>query len=381
MTDKLRKEIIDARTILGLCFVQMLYYQEAKQAIDPIIELAHQMNYEEKLSAILTITGNYEILVKEDYSNGCKHFEDAVKISSRVNDTNSLLIANWRLALTYCLNCEFEKASRPFKQALDICTAAKNLWGIARVRSYEAFFLHFYPGNMNEAYLTAEDAIRNAEESGDTYSKAFAYPVLGISYYGKGWFKDAIKAFLKGVALCEKLNLSMWNAIARWILAEVYFEVGEYQQSKHHYQVTVQLLEQGNAHASWISINKTGAEMAALRTGKKDIDMELLNRYMAVGKYKYANAWKAIYIAKILLNSDKHYSREADNWIRKAIQTAEQNRMMWHLAKSRALYAEFFKRKGDTLKAKKQLFKAIEIFKECGADGWVEKYEKEFAKF
>ena len=79
------------------------------------------------------------------------------------------------------------------------------------------------------------------------------------------------------------------------------------------------------------------------------------------------------------MNSDKHYSREADNWIRKAIQTAEQNHMIWHLARSRALYAEFFKRKGDTLKAKKQLFKAIEIFKECGADGWVEKYEKELA--
>ncbi len=376
VTDKLQREIIDARTILGLMFVQMLYYEESKEAIDPIVELAHQMNYEEKLPAILTIKGNYEILVIEDYLNGCKHFKDAVKISSRVNDTNSLLIANWRLALTYSLNCEFEKASRNFKQAFDICTAAKNLWGIARVRSYESFFLHFYPGNMNEAHLVAKDAIRNAEESGDTYSKAFAYPVLGISYYGKGWLKEAIKAFLKGVALCEKLNLSMWSAVARWIFAEVYFEVGEYQQSKHHYQVAVQLLEQSNAHASLTAINKIGVEMAVLRTDNKDIDMEVLNRYVAEGTYKYVKPWKAIYIAEILLNSNKHHSREADNWIRKAIQTAEQNHMMWHLAKSRVLYAEFFKRKGDTSKAKKQLFKAIEIFKECGADGWVEKYEK-----
>jgi hypothetical protein len=29
--------------------------------------------------------------------------------------------------------------------------------------------------------------------------------------------------------------------------------------------------------------------------------------------------------------------------------------------------------------AKKNLKKAIEILKECGSDGWVEKYEKELA--
>jgi hypothetical protein len=38
-----------------------------------------------------------------------------------------------------------------------------------------------------------------------------------------------------------------------------------------------------------------------------------------------------------------------------------------------------FKRKGDTLKARENLGKAIEIFKECDADGWVERYEKELA--
>jgi hypothetical protein len=50
---------------------------------------------------------------------------------------------------------------------------------------------------------------------------------------------------------------------------------------------------------------------------------------------------------------------------------------MWNLALDYAVYAELFKRKGDQSKAKENLNKAIEIFKECGADGWVERYEKE----
>ncbi len=54
--------------------------------------------------------------------------------------------------------------------------------------------------------------------------------------------------------------------------------------------------------------------------------------------------------------------------------------MVWHLAQDYALYAEFYTRKKDTLKAKENLSKAIEIFSECGADGWVTKYEKELAE-
>ena len=49
----------------------------------------------------------------------------------------------------------------------------------------------------------------------------------------------------------------------------------------------------------------------------------------------------------------------------------------WHLARDHALYGELFKRKGDHSEAKRHLTKGINIFKDCGADGWVEKYEME----
>jgi hypothetical protein len=39
-TDDIQKQIIDARTILGLYIAQMNYPSEAKEAIDPIIDLA-----------------------------------------------------------------------------------------------------------------------------------------------------------------------------------------------------------------------------------------------------------------------------------------------------------------------------------------------------
>ena len=52
---------------------------------------------------------------------------------------------------------------------------------------------------------------------------------------------------------------------------------------------------------------------------------------------------------------------------------------MFHLGRDYAFYADFFRQKGNRLKARENLGKAIEILKECGANGWVIKYEKELA--
>jgi tetratricopeptide (TPR) repeat protein len=85
------------------------------------------------------------------------------------------------------------------------------------------------------------------------------------------------------------------------------------------------------------------------------------------------------YIGEILLNLDDPKISEAEHRIQKAIEADQRNRMKFHLGKDYALYADLFQIKGDRLKAQKNLGKAIEIFRECGADGWVEKYEKELA--
>ena len=53
--------------------------------------------------------------------------------------------------------------------------------------------------------------------------------------------------------------------------------------------------------------------------------------------------------------------------------------MMFDLGRAHALYAELLKRKGDLPGAKEKLNKAIEIYKECGADGWLKKAQEALA--
>ena len=62
---------------------------------------------------------------------------------------------------------------------------------------------------------------------------------------------------------------------------------------------------------------------------------------------------------------------EAEAWIRRAIDVDTRYAVPWNLARDHALYADWFKKKGDIQGAKEQLTKAIDLFRECGADGWV----------
>jgi len=109
---------------------------------------------------------------------------------------------------------------------------------------------------------------------------------------------------------------------------------------------------------------------------EKDVNLESLYAHFRNNKTRVVEGWIQRFIGEILLNIDDQHISEAEHWIKQAIEADQTNRMLLFLGNDYALYADFFKRKGNRSKAQENLGKAIEIFKECGADGWVEKAEK-----
>ncbi|MBU1904344.1 MAG: hypothetical protein KJ573_12230 [Proteobacteria bacterium] len=118
---------------------------------------------------------------------------------------------------------------------------------------------------------------------------------------------------------------------------------------------------------------------ARVINNERNIDLKLLRAYVSESKVKQYEGWMRRYVGEIMLNIDDQHMSEAEHWIGKAIEADERNGMMFDLGRDYALHSKLFRRKGDQSKARENLGKAIEILKECGADGWVEKYEKELA--
>jgi len=376
-TDEVDKQIIDAGTILGLYMAQMHYFFEAKEAIDPIIDLAMRHNYKKRLCQIYTILGTYHCFVEDNYPEAFKAFEEALKISGEVKDIITLVLASAWFGNALGWNCDFERALNCYQRALDINIAAKNLWGISAMMSNLAWSSYYYAGKIDLGFQATLEAARIAEESGDIYSKAIAYTLHGVSCCGKGLLEEAEKHLLMGVEFCERINYHSWNAYARFNLGEVYFELGDFHSSKEHYEKGSWVFEHNRMLPSWANLTKVGLARSKVMNKEKDVNLESLYVHSRNNKVKAAEGWIQRYIGEILLNIDDQHISEAEQWIQKAIEADQRNRMMFHLGKDYALYAEFFKRKGDRPKAQEILGKTIEIFKECGADGWVTKAEKE----
>jgi len=119
---------------------------------------------------------------------------------------------------------------------------------------------------------------------------------------------------------------------------------------------------------------------AKVMNDEKDIDLNQIFKYYEDSKLKIYQGETSRCISEILLNIDDRHMSEAEQWVRKAIEVDKRNGMMWELGRAHDFYAELLKRKGDLPGAKEKLSKAIEIYGECGADGWLKKAQEDLAE-
>ena len=375
-TSDVQKQIIDARTDLGMYLLRILNYKEAKEVIDPIIDLAVQGDYKKCMPEILTINGTYEMQIKEDAAKAFVHLEKAVNISRELKDDASLSLSTWRLGLTRALNCEFEKAVQHFESALNIMTTMHNSWGISTINSYLVIWGYGFCYRLDQAGKASDAAVRIAEESKDIYLKAMAYTSRGLYLYLKGLLDEAAEHLLKAINFCENIEYAIFNAMARMFLADLCHDIGDYQNSKNHHARTLWFLEKYGIYSSWIAFHKLGVAKAQVMMNENDVDINLLHGYVYQNKVKIFDGMMQRYLGEILFNIGGQNLSESEKMITKAIATDRRDGMIFYLAQDYMLLADLLKRKGEKHEAKENLREAINIFNEYGADGWEERTEK-----
>jgi tetratricopeptide (TPR) repeat protein len=371
------KKIIDARTVLGLYYVQLAFPVEAKAAVVPRVDLAIKRNYKRRVSQINFILGFNYHFVDEDYPRALEYYEKATKIGKELNDLLTLVLANDFKGLCLCEAGEFEKALFCYAKALEINIMTNAHWGIVAVKMNIIVFVYANLGNSELAYQTSQETLGIANESGDISSKGFANLALGVSYYLKGCLKEAEDHLLKSFDLLQKSNQLAFAAFANTYLSAICLDMGEYETLQKLSERAISIYQNiggGSSHILWMKIS---IALAKVMNDEKDINLDEIFKWYEEIINKWNKGLASNCIGKILLNVDDQHFSEAEDWIKRAVETNQKYGMRWKLARDYALYAELFKRKGDLPKAQESLTKAIEIFKECGADGWVEKYEKE----
>ena len=378
-TDAIQRTLIDARTLLAVYYMNLNYHVEAKDAVAPIVDLALDLNYQKRLPSIYIALGMHNLCVEEEFPKAFKYLNGALKISEEIGDFVSLWFGTNFLGNALSWHCEFEKGLFHLKKSLDLSIAASNPIGISFAKTCISAINYFYQGKIDLAHQVSSESVQLAQETGDIFIMGPAYSAYGSSCYCKGLFDKAEGNLLKALSFCAKTAHFTWGAWASFCLGQVYVEVDDFEKAEEYYKNAIEILERARLFPSWVDM--AGLCIKRLKALKNDLDINpaRLTKYYENNRLSAIKGWIARYIGETLLNIDARIISISEDWIKRAIEYDNRNGIRWILAGDYALYAELFKRKGDKSKAKENLSKAIEIFKECGADGWVKKYEKEMA--
>jgi class 3 adenylate cyclase/tetratricopeptide (TPR) repeat protein len=378
-TDSEQKQLIDARTVLGLYYTQMVMPVEAKAAVDPIVDLAIKQNYKKRISQIYIIIGAYNHNVEENYPKALDSFQKALKIGKELNDQLAIIFSNTFMGNCLSDNGEFEKALSCFEKALEINVMVNVPWGIVALKTYIVAWVYIRQGKVELAYQTSHEALKIANETGDIFSKGLAHFILGLSCYCKGFLDEAEKNLSKAVDFLKESNLLAYAADANNFLGNSYLHRGEYETCQKYYERAIFLYQRGRLSPSYIITNRISIVLAKVKKKDKNMNLNEIFKWYEDINNRWIKGLVPNIVGMILLNVDGHHIPEAEDWIKRGIETNKKYGLMWCLAENYALYAELARRQGDLPKAREKLNQAIDIFKECGAHGWVERYEKELA--
>jgi tetratricopeptide (TPR) repeat protein len=133
--EEIERRLIDARVTLGLYHMQVDQLQEAKAAVDPVIERVRAASPGRRLGQIYTILGNHSYWVSEDFENTFRYLGEAIRISEVVHDPVSGVLSHYSYGLALAAQCQFEAAIDHVRIAYDINAAARSLWGMATMKS------------------------------------------------------------------------------------------------------------------------------------------------------------------------------------------------------------------------------------------------------
>ena len=376
-TPGVEKRIVEARTRLGLLYTQILYYAEAKEAVDPIVELALQRDYKSSISQIYTVMGSYYDLVEEDFPKALAYLEDALKIAEDLGDILCLAMATYSIAWCLAHICEFEKSMYYFDRILGITLVMNSLWGTSRLKSLMSVYVYCVQGQVEIGYQNSSEALRIAEESGDIGTRAIAYIFQGSTCFFKGFWEESEEYLLKGIDLCERVDLFEIVHGGHFRLSMTYYEMGDFRRSQDHAEKALALY--GRISCSWMNLYKIGRARAKTMNNEKDIDLNELFRCFNDSRLKTYEGTMAACIGETLLNTGDQNMDKAEDWIKRAIRINKRNGTKFDLGSSYALYAKLLRRKGNLRGAREKLNKATKIYNECGSEGWVAKANDELA--
>jgi tetratricopeptide (TPR) repeat protein len=274
----------------------------------------------------------------------------------------------------YTALAQFEDAYKFYKICLELSNTANNIHGISQANAFMGMPLAFQ-GRIPMAYRHTLEALRASESCPDAHTRATAHTLHGFVCFFRGEFTEAVRFLAEAIKLTRKSAHDLWKGWAEFWLAHNFYHSGKYKEARHFFRETLTTFKNRKDNpVPWESFHELCLQMAQAVSGEAVRDF----CPSFFGSQKVSPQIAGIYqatLARILIMFGPDRWSEAESLLNNAIATDDRIGTRWSLAQDHAALSELHQKNGDRTSARHHLNQAIEIMQECGADGWVEKYQ------
>ena len=371
----IRKRIIDARTVLANYFLSLDLYSEAKDAVAPIVDMAVELDYQKRLPGIYVALGSYYYWVEQSVEMALEYLQKAVAVAEKTGDIIYLWFGNFFLGTALSTECRFEEATDCYNVSMALSEMGHHLRGLSAAKAAMTAYALLFTGRVGDAGELSRGALQAAAECADAHTKGIAYGAHGAACFFKGDFDAARRFLLASIDFCIKANhFALMGWVELW-LGHIFFYNQRHKMAILFFKRAMATWNNTNQHQPWMPYLKLSLKRAIISDGGA------LSAGFDPASWRQENKIKLFTgvidatIAEILIKADPAFVPKAETLVRSAIAADQRNRTRWCLGQDYAVYAEVCRARGDQAGVEDHLQKAVGIFRECGADGWVDFYE------
>lgn len=375
-----QQRIIDARTVLANYYLSLDLYSEAKDAVAPVVDAAIDLDYQKRLPGIYVALGSYYYWVDQNSALALEYLRKAVAVAEETGDFIYLWFSNFFLGTALSTECRFKEASHCYNAAMTLSEMGNHLRGLSAAKAAMTAYACLFSGRVDDACSMSKEALHAAEECADAHTKGIAYGAYGAASFFKGDFAEAQRFLSDAIDFSLKANhLALMGWVELW-LANIHFYSQRYTMAILFFKRAIATWTNTNQLQQWLPYLKISLERAIIFDGGYSATGFDPTTYRQKNKNKMVAGIIDATIADILINMDPEFIPKAETLVQSAIAADQRNNTKWCVGQDYAVYAEVCRAKGNQAGVKDNLRKAVGIFSECGASGWVTFYEDRLAE-
>jgi tetratricopeptide (TPR) repeat protein len=264
---------------------------------------------------------------------------------------------------------ESYNGNRDFELATEICNRAIRSLSTLHNDDLQAKVLHLR-GIINRDQGDSEQAIRDLEEALRLYRKLMdhlhivnATVDLGIVYYRRNQFTEAVATYRQVIVLCEAIQDMRGVMIAHFNIGNIRLQDGQYEEALKDLQVALEIARKRKFSwmEVWAGLDLAEAQVELLDLNSGERELSILSPVIKKQASDCFSGQELSIIARL------HWRRKqaglAHDYFKRAFRLFESADCQEQKGRAYIAYAVFMNEQGNTEQAKEALLQGRSIFK------------------